>query len=375
LRDESGTSLFVQVDRIDPDDPSRDTLVFLLDQPIEPGPEDYSEPSAFICVERGEPVAQRQGEPSVEVDENGVKLINSQLQVWLSLQPSLPPVKNETIRHGNWYAGSATSVVFNGKEILDTFQGELHWIGHDPEKRCMQVDKILLWPPIGETMIDQEVSLFNKVYRPISHSNGPLRASITIAVPFNYEYLNLRTGKNDDLECELYRVISLYAGADYLVEELFVKGKPQGILNKKMLATEAINPYFMVRYYQHLSIGHNPKIYRVTDVPHWLAVGSEWPPNPGYGFGTDAYTSPVAYPHRDQQFSPDAPETEKRFSWFLFPCKSAQCLHLFMWGQPEGFDARTGIYWKELIHKPLKAAIYQEAEISQGVRDDIFVNA
>ncbi|MCM0588827.1 MAG: hypothetical protein HEQ35_07255 [Gloeotrichia echinulata IR180] len=43
--------------------------------------------------------------------------------------------------------------------------------------------------------------------------------------------------------------------------------------------------------------------------------------------------------------------------------------------QPQGFDAKVGHSWYELIYKPLKADIYQDAAIQTPIRKDRLVTA
>ena len=53
LRDQSGKTLSFQVDCIDPADPTRNVLIFLLNEPVPPGTKDYSSASSFISIESG----------------------------------------------------------------------------------------------------------------------------------------------------------------------------------------------------------------------------------------------------------------------------------------------------------------------------------
>ncbi|GAB1538886.1 hypothetical protein NUACC21_15500 [Scytonema sp. NUACC21] len=352
LRDLSHTPLNVQVDRVDPNDPSRDTLVFSLPKGIPPGSEDEVLASTFVKLDRGKPVSLGLVEPSLEVvyslsgQARGVRLMNSRLIVWFNLIPA--PEDNWR----NWFSGSATSVQLDNQELLDPFQAAKgEWIGQDPEKRCMQLDELLLPETSHPGSQHYKVSLYNHSYRLVSHSSGSVRASITIASePFDYISADPVTGGKRHLVCELYRVISLYAGANYLVEELYVKGQPKGengILNEK-----AVNLDFAACYFAHMNMGRTEDIQQVFPVFDWFAIGSTEPPYPAYGLITNVHISSLIHPHAGHQ---------SNFSWQLLPSNYAKCIHLFMRGQPDGFDARVGHYWYQLIHKPLRAEMYQEA--------------
>jgi len=52
LRDQSGALLPLQVDRVDPGDPSRDCLAFSLVREVMPGPDDYTRASGSMRFER-----------------------------------------------------------------------------------------------------------------------------------------------------------------------------------------------------------------------------------------------------------------------------------------------------------------------------------
>ena len=361
LRDRTRTVLRAQVDRVDPDDPSRDTLVFSLARTIPPKSEDNSTISAFVRADRGQSIPQGVGEPSLEVvcgldgRERGVRLSNDRLIVWFNLVSA--PEDDER----SWYAGSATSVQLDRQELLDPFRAEKgEWMGQDPEKRCMQVSEIQL-PGIHPKSPYYHVSLFNRSYRLVARSSGPVRASITIASePFDYMGPDPMTGNHRHFVCELYRTIELYAGADYLIEELAVKGTPKVDPGEHIDGTEAVHLNFAAHYFTHMHMEHRADIYQPPHVPGWFAIGSASVPHPGYGFATDVHVEAVTYPHEGN---------ESHFSWQLLPCKSARCLHLFMRGEPGDVEARTGRCWYELIFQPLTAEIYQDEPVSQGVRE------
>ncbi|MEA5502882.1 hypothetical protein VB735_07130 [Halotia wernerae UHCC 0503] len=368
LRDLAHTPISSQIDRVDPEDADRDTLTFFLTNSIPPGSLDNVLASALILVEQGKTIPKKLGEPSLEVvygtdgQERGVRLVNNRLIVWFNLIPA--PEDKER----NWFSGSATSVQLDHQEILDPFLAAMgEWLGQDPEKRCMQVSKLQLPGSSYPKSPYYQVSLFNHAYRLVAQSSGPVRASITIASePFDYIGADPVTGHNRHLVCELYRVISLYAGADYLIEELFVKGKPKKEADRIGDAPEIVNIPIGLHYFAHMNMGQTEDIQQVFPVPDWFAVGSIATPYAAYGLATNLHIDAIAHPHGG---NPSC------FSWQLLPGQSAKCLHTFMRGQPEGFDAQVGHLWYELIHQPLRAEIYQDAEIKSSGGHDKLVTA
>ena len=104
-------------------------------------------------------------------------------------------------------------------------------------------------------------------------------------------------------------------------------------------------------------MGKTEDIEQVFPLMDWFAVSSITPPYPAYGLATDVHIDSVTHPHEGK---------ENCFSWQLLPGKSAKCLHLFMRDRAEGFDARVGHAWYEMIYHPLKAQIYSEAGSSNS---------
>lgn len=304
-----------------------------------------------MTVEKGIPEIRFGNEPCLEIlwgadgKERGFRLSNRRLIMWFNLIPD--PENNGQ----DWYAGAATSVLLDHQEILDHFM--LDCTSHDPEKRCMQVEQVELWNISDREKVSQPIDLFNQPYDLISHSIGPIRATVTIASkPFDCNYPDPKVNKPRQLRCRLYRVISLYIGAEYVIEEIFVKGKPLD----EATEPEIINPFFAVRYYAHINF--RPQQYFAYEecisryyVPSWSAIGSPHPPYPGYGLATDI---PHADPIRWGQH---------RFKWQLGTCQSAKCLHLFMHGPSGGHDAWTGSYWDKYIFSPPVARLYEQGKL------------
>jgi hypothetical protein len=357
LFDEHGRSLPLQVDRPDNSDPSHDKLCFLLQDLIPPGPEDYSSPSAVLRAEDGDRRAEDRGlrvaalgDPPKRVElRNG----SEKLTVSLSL------LGERELEKGKWYAGAADSVRLDGIEILDEFAARFHsgpseeqWKNHDPEKRCMQIDKIRFWNAPWEEESFHEITIYDKFYGMASECVGPVRGSVMIVCPFYYSCNDSSSGRRVQMECRLHRIISLNAGADYVLEEIYVKGGPSQMRGGRGNQPSPLS--FSAHYFTNMDVGYNPVVYRYEHIPDWFAVGcpegNRFDPHPGYGFATDVHTSSFSAPVPDY---PNRERAHRTFCWSLPPDKNVHCLHAFIRGTPAGFGARIGELWYEQVFKPL----------------------
>jgi len=345
--------LDTQVHRVDPADPSRDVLIFWLDKNINPAREQYSGVSAIMTVgervrEMSRPELKCELEGPVG-DEYRLKLSNGRLAFQFELAPA--PWGDER----NFYAGSATSVLLEPewsehlwtKEMLDAFD----WFEeHDLEKRCMQIDRVRLSLPAWASKHEVEFSPIRQPYKLLSHSEGPVRASVSVASsPFDYKYRDPLRGVDRTLSCRLHRVISLYREANFVVDELSVRGTHDGQRKAK-----PVNLFFNASYFMLMNLGldANPSTYfRIWD---WFGICGAFAPNPAFGFATDAHCSTVV------QGSPDYPYEErmyKAFSWELERANVASCVHIFSRCDAMTIESRAGKAWYEYVYRPLWAEL------------------
>jgi hypothetical protein len=343
LRDPRGNSLPVQFDRISPDDPSRDVVTLALQSELPPGDEHYQSNSVVIRVARGprREATSRALAPGV----GHLDMSSERLKVSFCLASAQPGSTR------SWFAGSVDSVTLDGVEMLDIFRSHYRGcIGHDPEKRCMQIDRIRLGSPAWLSAPYQDAYLHRQDYRVESWCVGPVRSSLAmVSKPWRYDYVDVPTNQPAALSCELCRVFTLERGATHVIEEAFVRAKQLGIGSRLV---------FSARYFTNMDMGHDPELYRFERVPDWFAVGYPhgFPQadHPGYGFATNAHVRELRHPHPDY---PDREEAERTYSWELEPSARIRCLHLFMRGNPGGFDARTGHAWYEYVFKDLMARL------------------
>lgn len=333
VEDASKTALRAQVDRPLPDRPERDSLSLLLADDELPArfDEDVSDASATVHLDldRSPPEGWSEdlpGSPRAEATGNGVRLVNERLTVWFNLSAVLDPHRPEDA----WYAGAATSIQLRGVEILDSNE---HPLWHHLEKRALQVATIEL--PAGGGL-SLTMPLFDRDYELLATGSGPVRCWLTAAsAAFPYPVLGSDGRRLSSRACRLIRILSLYAGADHLDEELFLEetggsgAEVDGGLE------------FVARYFSFLHIGPFT-VSQFPGVPDWFALSARMRPFHGYGFATNLHAEAVASP------DPGYPLVDRRhqtLSWRLFPGRWAFCVHAFTRFVPE--DRETGLPWDQ----------------------------
>jgi hypothetical protein len=357
LLDASGKPVPSQVDAIDPSTLSRAALSFLPNHSIDPMSDDYRIPSTSLLLTEGTPSeADNEDAPGVDVQGSFVVLHNRKLVVKFNLTPEL---EGDPRTAHAVYAGAATSVQLDLLEHLDAFNAfnVNRMLSHDPEKRCMQIDHIQLTNPAWEQAPFAQISFHDRSYRVVDSSSGPVRASVTVASEPFYYPSSYRRGRS--VRCELYRVLSLYRDADFVMDELFINTpEPDLQLN------------FTAQYFSYMDIGL-PFIAHYEDVPDWFVLAFPYSPFHGYGFATDVHVHRIAHPHPG---FPLADQSNKSFSWQLFRSGRARSIHIFMrlglrdleshdmGAVKYEFTHHVGHSWYEHIFKPLLARIPNEGE-------------
>jgi hypothetical protein len=354
LLDQEHREIAYQIEVVDPADPAEKCMVLGLPNWVPPGPQDGSKPSMALTMSDGRTGFGRTTFATLNSKSGtarGVQLSNGYLTTYMSFS-RLHDDGRDDCPDRPWYAGAATTVQLGQYEVLDP-SGD--FLGHDRDKRCMQIDYLYLPSRSDSPEFDLKVKLFDQDYEYVAHADGPVRASVTMkSVSFEHIDVDAATGDERIVRLRLYRVISLYADADYLVEDLSIKhdANDDRELGKVRL------PPFIARYYSHMTLGHTPDLFQFADITGWFAVAASWAGRkPGYGFGTTSRTSPVAYPHRDTSVLYDAEVHEKEFSWLLFPCTRAMNVHMFMHRDGRDFDDETGRRWYDMIYHGFRARV------------------
>jgi hypothetical protein len=330
-----------QIDWIDKEDPSRAVLVFRLPGDIRPGADDYADVCAKFRVMSGS--LSRPPAGFVDVTGNGVKLRNDLMSIWINLEPE--PWHSA----GNWFGGSITSMERGRLELLDAVKSYFGVPYHDPEKR-LQLDRVQIpRPPWAADPLHYE-TMFDKRYRVVSWSAGPVRASVTIASE-EFEYTlppPEKGGKAEPYRCSLFRTLSLNGASDAIVEDLYLEARPQ-----KGAKTDFC---FAAGYFLMADLSLRPQVTHYPYVPDWFTIACQAVrPHHGFVFATDRHSGHIYNP---PPHYPVADTAHRAFAWRIGMGKTARNAYGF--GVDLNVDQLnhvSGKLWYEHVYKPFRAEV------------------
>lgn len=346
-----GAVLATQVDCLDPDDPELDELVFTLDRPIKPGDPNYAHPSGFATVEPTDAEPPKTG-TWYDTYFTGVKLGNARMHIWINT--SIHKHAEET-----WYGGAITSVQFGDFEMLDAVASDFgQGQARHREIRCAQVDQIHIVRPPWDADTSLHAQVFNKPWRCISVSHGPVRTTATI-VSSDFEYKFKDVDRTERVfTCNAYRAISIYADRDEIHEQVWVKGKPEGGVATRLWFSPR---YFMLMRFRKERVPGEPRptsaivTFRYPNHDGWFSMTSKTRPFHGFGFATDAHAGPIWNPPLDYL----DPETRhSAFTWELGATRCARSVHTFhAKTTPKELSDAVGWTWYDCLFRPLRAEV------------------
>ncbi len=348
-----------QIDRVDPADPARAVVsMYIEDVPANFGvPPLMFRPDYRSAQQASGPVVlhtRREHSPPEPIDENDpapkekIELKNEYIHASVHI-PKGP---------FGWQGGAVTSVRIYNREILDAFKAEEGWENQDREKR-VQLDYVSVARPPWSKAPVERFALFDKDWRYVASGAGPVRAFVTIeSPPFTVfhgpdglkESDAEHNGKYDDVryDCHLYRVISLYHRADYLVEEIYVRGKRRS-------DGAPVSLSFSTHYFLKMRVGEPPPTRRIPD-NDWFAIGSTGAPFQGYGFAATVSVGRIENPPDDY---PNEKEKWSAFGWAMGYGREVRSLHLFKRGLlPHQLADETGRHWFDVIYNPMRANLH-----------------
>lgn len=334
--DEHKSNCRTQIDRLHQGDRSRDVVSVFIDHIPEHNQDTPESDKMYLSVKPYE--TSWEHEMSVTDEGDGKLLKNENLVVYI--YPPVGPL--------GWQGGAITSVRLrqDGREyeILDPLKGEIGDKDHDPEKR-LQLDRVSIANPPWSDEPATEFVLFDKSWRIAGSGAGPVRAFVNLESPeFKYQY-----GKSVHT-CHLYRVISLFHGADFIHEQLYVLGTtPPG--SKKPVDNFTFAAHFFLR----MNCGMSRLITRVPQIPDWFAIGAVQEPYPGFGSASSVPCGRIDNPPLDY---PNYKTEHAAFGWGLEFGREVRCIHLFKRRTAANIVAdETGRRWYNVVLKPPRAKV------------------
>lgn len=344
-----GQEMAAQVDRLDPNDPSHDELVFRLpDGALSPGDEDYStaDEKKLSVSQREVPAAPENKPVSIERHATGLNLRNDVLDIYLNTVAESPSGKGHEDK--KWFAGAFTSVQLHQFEMLDPVAADSGWYEHHHKEKRIQVDRVHLVRPPWDKGRSVDFELFRDGWSVESVSVGPLRATVTIASK-KYEFTCRDADEKKpkiEFDCWVYRAVSLYPDQEWFSEKIWVKAKRVG-------SDSPTDMWFRPRYFMLTNLSLRPDEFRYPDHPGWFAIISEQ--GYGYAFATDALAGPIWRPPLDH---PDGRTRHRAFEWELGQTRYAHAIHLFhRQATRTSLASRIGDIWYNFCFKPIWAKL------------------
>ena len=325
--------LDAQIDRIDPADPAQDELAIFLDHDVP-----VAEHALSLRVEAAGEIDDAETEAIASVFAGGVKLHNAALTLWLNCTP-------DRQGWGNWFAGAVTSVELQGQELLN-FVASRYALPPDQETRCMQVDRLQIPRPPWHDAPFAEPRLFDQPWRVISQTQGPVRATVTIASsPFLLETSASLGVDAECFTCSLLRTISLNAGADWVRDTMRLSAS-----GPELAAESAF--WFSPHYFMFADFGLLATLKQPR--PDRLIVGADSQPPYGYAIAANVAVDEVRNPPID---FPDHDREHRAFAWKLGFARRIEALHLFSLDTPQALADAVGVLWYDQLHNPLRLAV------------------
>jgi hypothetical protein len=324
-----------QVDRIDPEFPALDVVSILL-RNIRPG-------GAKLGLETMEL------SPTFEYDQ--AEAGGEDLGVYVEGQTRVEMWSNRMRLHIHlpkeplgYQGGAITSIQLDDRAILDPIRAELGPHDHDPEKR-LQADRVRIANPPWSEEAWTEYVVYKEAWTCVHAASGPVRAFANLrSSPFTV----MHAGTSFD--CHFHRVISIFHDVDYIIDDLYVTGRPSGHPEEPPVQIS-----FAAHFFLKMNFSVFPVITRVPQIPDWFSIGAGVHPWPGYGFASSVPCGRIDNPPIDY---PNVRSEHSAFSWELGFAREVRCVHMFKRETPPGIVGdETGRAWFDLIFKPARAKI------------------
>jgi hypothetical protein len=271
----------------------------------------------------------------IDAEGKRIEMANGLLTVSFSL--SAPPGPLPDAAADKWYAGSANSVRSDNIEMLEFFRHHMsrfEWIGHDKEKRTMQIQRLTIYDPRLGSEGCSKVNIFDLEYNLLKLSHDPTMCSMLVQCPLDFKVPGSLSMQRMDMKFHLNRRLTLCSKVKYVLEEVWVTmSEPQ---NKPDMPPQRVE--FVSEFFACADIGRTPSIKKDLS-KGWFSVAwigdNEYAPRLGFGFGCDQalleVVSPVTtYPFQERAY--------KTYTWKTSRCTILRAVHLFTHGKTTDAD-------------------------------------
>jgi hypothetical protein len=264
-----------------------------------------------------------------------IELKNGCLTVSFSLSAEPGPLVPEGKMR--WYAGSANSIRYRydaepDVEMLDFnrhYLSHFEWRGHDPEKRCMQIDQIMLHDPSLGTDITARVGVFDRDYEVISVDRQDRECSILVQCRLTCPAFASLPMDQALPRYFLRRKITLRAETNYVLDDVSVVRCDDA--GRSPVSQTAID--FDASYFAFIDCGLAPTVSRDLAQGWFTAAltgGHAYAKQFAYGFLSSA--TPITSLDNPAPGFPYPNMAHKTFSWQTARCRHFCAVHFFSMG-------------------------------------------
>jgi hypothetical protein len=273
----------------------------------------------------------------MRVSETGkrIQLENERLTISFNLSSEPGPLAFGGSQR--WFAGAATSVRYrdyqgHDNEMLDLFRHALsnyRWMGHDPEKRCMQVQRLTLFDPQVNTAGYATIDVSDREYSRVAVTSDDEECSVLVQCRLDFPAASYGTKTHETSHYYLNRRVTLKKLTSYVREDISVTKTGTGAV---LGQSEDMN--FAVEFFAHMDMSLAPTIAKDL-AQGWYSVGftggHSLIPRFAHGFACSGDTAIVDFITPVPSFS-EPTGSHKAFAWRTAPCQHLKAIHLFTFG-------------------------------------------
>ena len=298
---------------------------------------------AFDTYQTVKPSAAEAALGTVQETGTRIEMENGLLTVSFSLSAEPGPLVPQGANR--LYAGSAKSVRYRDDrghviELLDVFRHCLvnlgSWIGHDSEKRCMQIARLTLFDSRLGTDGYVQVTTFDRDYNSVAITHDATECSMLVQCPIVLRMEGLMPDGRSVPQYYLNRRLTFKKLASHVFEHISVnradaQGNPQE-------PPQDID--FAATFFSHFDFGLSPRMAKdLTNGRFSIACAMDhlYAPHLAYGFACSRGTS-ISHFENPVPSYPHPSGAHKSFAWRTGRRRGLQVVHLFTFGSETDND-------------------------------------